>query len=63
MALTITENLPATTIGGLGNRSFKVVTLAFDASYPTGGESLTPAIVDMNSFDFVEDHCNPLHAP
>ena len=37
----------------VGNLRRARVTIDFDASYPTGGESFTPADVGMRVFDFV----------
>ena len=49
MGLTISnvENI------SLGNRRSAVCDIAFDASYPTGGEALTPGDVRMRKFDLV----------
>lgn len=54
MALTVTEVFRT---AGPGNRKEVVATVAFDSSYPTGGESLTPASLGFQAFDFVTfDH-------
>ena len=52
MALTITTVKE----GILGDLRYKVLTLAFDSSYPTGGESFTASDVGMDFFHLVE--CN-----
>ena len=52
MALTITTEL-ATVLGGQGNRSLKLIDIDFDSSYPTSGESLTPASINFLSIDFL----------
>lgn len=39
--------------GGAGNRNVYICDVDFDASYPTGGESLTPANVGLQQFDLV----------
>lgn len=49
MALTITTNEE----GVLGDLRYKVVTLAFDSSYPTGGESFTAANLGWDSMVLV----------
>ena len=36
-----------------GNKRIVIATLTFDSSYPTGGESLTPAMVGLSSIDSV----------
>lgn len=36
-----------------GNRRVKVVDVTFDASYPTNGESLTPANLGLQTIDLV----------
>ena len=43
--------------GILGDLRYKVIQLAFDASYASGGESFTPADVGMDFFYLVQ--CNP----
>ena len=37
-----------------GNKVKIIGTLAFDSSYPTGGEALTPGLVGLSSFDQLE---------
>lgn len=52
MALTLAKPSPsADTV--FGNKKVKVRDVTFDASYPTGGESLVPSDVDLNHIDFV----------
>jgi len=51
MALTITRT--GDWQGNPGDRISSKVTIAFDDSYPTGGESLTPADLGMGVFDVV----------
>ncbi|MEM2125708.1 MAG: hypothetical protein QXQ53_04855 [Candidatus Methanosuratincola sp.] len=36
-----------------GNKRFVTFTIAFDSSYPTGGESLTAANLGLSSIDFL----------
>lgn len=50
MALTVTE---VTRNVGPGNRKEVIATVAFDSSYPTGGESLAPSLLGFQAFDFV----------
>lgn len=45
MALTLTK----TASGVMGDKRYWLGTLAFDDSYPTGGESVTAANVEMQS--------------
>lgn len=52
MPLAFTTNLN-TILGGTGNRSLRVVSIAFDSSYPTGGEPFAPADIGFLTFDFV----------
>lgn len=53
MALTI-SNLQH---GVSGNKRENIADVAFDSSYPTGGESLTPAQLGLTSVDVVlSDH-------
>lgn len=52
MPLTITTNRE----GVMGDVRYKVLSVDFDSSYPTGGESLVPADVGWNQFFFVEAH-------
>ena len=49
MALTITEIHRSV----FGNKRIITADLDFDSSYPTAGESLTPADVGLNGFDIV----------
>lgn len=49
MALTVSRLYDS----GLNNRTVVMCELAFDSSYPTGGESFTPASVGLGEFDFV----------
>lgn len=50
MALTVTE---VSRNQGPGNRMEVIATVTFDSSYATGGESLTPASLGFQTFDFV----------
>ena len=50
MALAITVNKE----GVIGDLRYKVLTLAFDSSYPTGGESFTASDVGMDFFHLVD---------
>lgn len=50
MALTVTE---VSRNNGPGNRKEVIATVQFDSSYATGGESLTPASLGFQAFDFV----------
>ena len=36
-----------------GDQRIRVRTIAFDASYPTGGESLTAADLDLDTINFI----------
>lgn len=36
-----------------GDLQVRIVELAFDSSYPTGGESVTPAMLGLNTIDFL----------
>lgn len=69
MALTVTRSGDWQSVYGHWRKSH--VTVAFDSSYPTGGESLTPAdfglrVIDMiliepkNGFEFEYDYTNSL---
>jgi len=49
MALTITVDRKER----MGKRHYRSGTIAFDASYPTGGESLTPADLGMRTIDIL----------
>src|SRR5687768_15933821 len=37
----------------LGDLQVRIADLAFDSSYPTGGESVTPAMLGLNTIDFL----------
>ena len=50
MALTVTE---VSRNQGPGNRMEVIATVTFDSSYATGGESLTPASLGFQTFDYV----------
>ena len=52
MALTVTKSGDWT--GYMGNLRWARCTVAFDSSYPTGGESFTPADLGMKTFDVVQ---------
>ena len=52
MALTITVNKR----GIIGDLRYADISLAWDSSYPTGGESLTPADAGFDSFHVVTAH-------
>ena len=52
MVLTLTTELD-TVLGGTGHRSLKLIDIDFDSSYPTSGESLTPADINFLSIDFL----------
>lgn len=49
MALTITK----VKVANLGSAKAVVADLDFDSSYPTGGESLTPANLGLDTIDFL----------
>ena len=51
MALTVTKT--GDWNGTLGNLRYAKVTLDFDSSYPTGGESLTAADLGLRTIDFI----------
>lgn len=52
MALTIANTTPQS--GDVwGRQKTRIVTVTFDSSYPTGGESFTPANVGLASFTAV----------
>ena len=51
MALTITSVTGRKE--SMGSKRFEIVELAFDSSYPTGGEALTPATLGFQTIDFV----------
>jgi len=50
MALTITNKINL----GITGRKLTIMTLAFDSSYPTGGESLTNDDLRIGRVDFVD---------
>lgn len=50
MALTVTEASRRTT---LGDRYVRFFDVAFDASYPAGGEALSASLFGMNSIELV----------
>lgn len=50
MAATVSEVSLPQVWGGVQVRIYEV---AFDSSYPTGGESLTPAMFGLNTIDFL----------
>ena len=53
MALTIANTTPQS--GDVwGRQKTRIVTVTFDSSYDTGGESLTPASVGLSTFTFVD---------
>lgn len=52
MALTI--SMTGDTSGLVGNRRFSRGTIAFDSSYPTGGESFTAADIALKNIDFID---------
>lgn len=54
MALIVTKSGDWT--GYMGNLRWARCTVAFDSSYPTGGESFTPADLGMKTFDVVIIH-------
>lgn len=37
----------------MGDLQVRIAELAFDSSYPTGGESVTPAMFGLNTIDFL----------
>lgn len=49
MALTITEVVRSAT----RNRRMVIADVTFDSSYPTGGESLTPADLGLPAIEFI----------
>ena len=51
MALTVTKS--GDWSGMMGNLRYAKVTVAFDSSYPTGGESLTAADLGLKTIDFI----------
>jgi hypothetical protein len=50
MALT----LGSLNYASIGNRTFVTGTIAFDSSYPTGGESLAAADLGLAKIDFIQ---------
>jgi hypothetical protein len=52
MALTVAQTTPQSA-DVWGRQRVRVVTVTFDASYPTGGESFTPANVGLSAFSVV----------
>lgn len=52
MGLTVTKS--GDWSGYMGNLRWARCTIAFDSSYPTGGESFTPADLGMKTFDVVQ---------
>lgn len=51
MALTLSNDKAANTVWG--NKRVRVYDVTFDSSYPTGGESLTPADVGLKKIEQV----------
>lgn len=49
MALTATKRLETV----IGDKRLHIYRIAFDASYPTGGETYTPGLFGLNSIDAV----------
>lgn len=45
-----------------GDRRVTFLNVTFDASYPTGGESLTPAMAGLTEFDAVVQHGVSTHS-
>ena len=54
MAITVTKSGDWT--GYMGNLRWARCTVAFDSSYPTGGESFTPADLGMKTIDLIQIH-------
>lgn len=54
MALTVTRS--GMWQGLLGDLRYAKVTIAFDSSYPSGGESLTPADLGLKTIDHITIH-------
>lgn len=54
MGLTVTRTGDWT--GYFGTLRYARATIAFDSSYPTGGESLTPADLGMKTIDLIQIH-------
>lgn len=57
MALTIANTHPQKPAVWLGNVAGRMVTLTFDNSYPTGGESLSAA--DLGMSEIFQVHLSP----
>ena len=53
MAVAITQPAKQRRVYLNGARTFDIFKVAFDASYPTGGEGLTAANLDLDSIDLV----------
>lgn len=53
MALTITKVGRSTVFG---DRRVRFFDITFDTSYPTGGEALTPANLELTRIDFLQAH-------
>ncbi len=53
MALVLTNDIPQIGTDVWGRNRVAVQTITFDDSYPTGGESLTPAMVGLSQFSIV----------
>lgn len=53
MALTVDPNVTARTDDIWGRQKVRIATVTFDSSYPTGGESFTPADVGLSEFNLV----------
>jgi hypothetical protein len=51
MALTITVPDAGRTV--IGNKRLTIGTIAFDSSYPTGGEAFTPEDIGLDKIDFI----------
>jgi hypothetical protein len=51
MALTITIPDAGRTV--IGNKRLTIGTIAFDSSYPTGGEALTAGDLGLDKIDFI----------
>ena len=52
MALTV--GLTGDWLGSQGNKKTSQGTITFDASYPTGGESLTPAMIGLGTLENIQ---------
>jgi len=53
MAVAITQPAKQRRVNLNGGRTFDIFAVAFDSSYPTGGESLTAANLDLDSIELV----------